>query len=165
VHLLFHPDRSTFVYRVGFPVFVTNLVQAAMRRAQLSEVNAATTGVLPAITLPANQNVRVEGPGAVGGRAAEVGADGKLTGVPAPRVGQYSIVGAGEPVHVGAALLSASETSLNAVDQIEFAEQLKVGASTTALKVDRSLWWLLSCIALALLAAEWWWFNRRPARA
>jgi hypothetical protein len=43
VHLLFHPDRSTLVYRVGFPVLITNLVQSAMRRAQLSEVAAATT--------------------------------------------------------------------------------------------------------------------------
>lgn len=117
VHLLFHPDRSTFVYRVGYPVFVSNLVQLALRRGQLSEVAAAQTGPL------------------------------------APRVGK------------DAALLSAAETSLAAVDQIEFAEQLKVTATSTAPRVDRSLWWPLACIALALLALEWWWFNRRAARA
>jgi Ca-activated chloride channel family protein len=164
VHLLFHPDRSTLVYRVGFPVLITNLVQAAMRRAQLSEVNAATTGVLPPVALSPGQDVRVEGPGSFR-HSAEAGSDGKLTGIPAPRVGEYTITGGAEPIRLGAALLSASETSLSAVEQIEFAEQLKVTAATTAPKVDRSLWWGLACIALAVLAVEWWWFNRRPARA
>ncbi len=117
VHLLFHPDRSTFVYRVGYPVFISNLVQLALRRGQLSEVAAAQTGPL------------------------------------APRAGK------------DAALLSAAETSLAAVDQIEFAEQLKVTAATTTPRVDRSLWWPIACAALALLAVEWWWFNRRAVRA
>jgi hypothetical protein len=164
VHLLFHPDRSTLIYRVGFPVLITNAVQAAMRRAQLSEVNAATTGVLPAITLSAGENVRVEGPGNFR-HSAEAEADGKLTGIPAPRAGEYKITGKSEPIRLGAALLSASETSLAGVEQIEFAEQLKVTAATAAPKVDRSLWWGLACVALAVLALEWWWFNRRPARA
>jgi hypothetical protein len=117
VHLLFHPDRSTFVYRVGYPVLVSNLVQIALRRGQLSEVAAPQTGPLT------------------------------------PRVSK------------DAALLSTTETSLAAVDQIEFAEQLKVTAAPTAPRVDRSLWWPLAVIALAFLALEWWWFNRRPARA
>jgi len=116
VHLLFHPDRSTFVYRVGYPVFISNLVQLALRRGQLSEVAATQTGPL------------------------------------APRVSD------------GAALLSTQETSLAAVDQIEFAEQLKVTAAAGAPRVDRSLWWPLACAALALLAVEWWWFNRRAIR-
>ncbi|MEQ1862681.1 MAG: VWA domain-containing protein [Chthoniobacteraceae bacterium] len=116
VHLLFHPDRSTFVYRVGYPVFISNLVQLALRRGQLSEVAATQTGPL------------------------------------APRVG-------------AAALLSAAETSLAAVDSIEFAEQIKVSATNAAPRVDRSLWWPLACAALVLLAIEWWWFNRRAAHA
>lgn len=117
VHLLFHPDRSTFVYRVGYPVLVSNLVQAALHRGHLSEVAAAPTGPL------------------------------------APHTGK------------DAALLSVAETSLAAVDQIEFAEQLKVAAAPTAPRVDRSLWWPLAATALAFLALEWWWFNRRPVRA
>ena len=164
VHLLFHPDHSTLVYRVGFPVMITNLVQSAMRRAQLSEVSSATTGVLPPIALPAGQKVRVEGPASFR-HEGEVGSDGNLTGVPAPHVGEYSVGGGGEPIRVGAALLSSAETSLNGLDQIEFAEQLKVSAGTAAPKVDRSLWWPVACIALAVLALEWWWFNRRFVRA
>jgi len=117
LHVFFHPDRSTFVYRVGYPVFISNLVQLALRRGQLSEVAAAQTGPL------------------------------------APRVSK------------DAALLSPAETSLAAVDQIEFAEQLKVTATSTTPRIDRSLWWPLACVALAFLALEWWWFNRRPARA
>ncbi|HYR58957.1 MAG TPA: VWA domain-containing protein, partial [Chthoniobacteraceae bacterium] len=46
VSVLFHTDRSTLPYRVGFPVFVSNLVQAAWQRAGLAEAVAARTGVL-----------------------------------------------------------------------------------------------------------------------
>jgi hypothetical protein len=119
VHLLFHPDRSTFVYRVGYPVFIANLVQAALRRASLSEV---------------------EGAGETGNRKAESGEDTAPARLPLP---------------------GPLETSLAAVEQIEFSEQLKVTAATTAPPVDRSLWWPLACVALAFLALEWWWFHRR----
>ncbi len=44
VHWLFHPDRSTLPYRVGFPVFIANLVASAMKQSGLSE--AAGSGLL-----------------------------------------------------------------------------------------------------------------------
>lgn len=164
VHALFHPDRSTFVYRVGFPVLISNLVQSALRSAQLSEINAATTGVLPAVPWTAGAAAQITGPGQLA-RGETAGADGQLSGIAAPRIGEYVISGGGAPLRVGASLLSATETSLAAVDQIEFAEQLKVTAAMGAPPVDRSLWWALSCLALAVLALEWWWFNRRAVRA
>jgi Ca-activated chloride channel homolog len=164
VHAMFHPDRSTMVYRVGFPVYVSNLVQAALRRAQLSEVNAAATGVLPPIALAAGQSVRIEGPGKFS-RTETTGTDGKLTGVPAPKVGEYLINDGAASLRIGASLISAAETSLAGVDQIEFAEQLKVSAGTTSPRVDRSLWWSIALAALCMLVVEWWWFNRRAVRA
>lgn len=164
VHALFHPDRSTLVYRVGFPVFVSNLVQAALRRTRLSEVAAAQTGVLPATTVESGATVKVTGPDRRVSQES-AGADGRLAGVSAPRVGLYTFEGGGDAFIVGAALLSATETALGSVDQIEFAEQLKVTAAGTAPRVDHSLWWPVSVAALVLLAVEWWWFNRRAARA
>jgi len=164
VHTLFHPDRSTFVYRVGFPVFVSNLVQAALRTAQLSEVNSATTGVLPPVPMAAGQSVKVEGPGNFT-RTETTGTDGKLTGIPAPRVGEYVLNDGPSSLRIGASLLSTSETSLAGVEQIEFAEQLKVSAGTAAPQIDRSLWWNVALAALAMLVIEWWWFNRRAVRA
>jgi Ca-activated chloride channel homolog len=160
VVMLGHPDRSTMPYRVGFPVFISNLVQAGLRRAQLSEVASAATGVLPAIPVAAETTVNIAGPGKYS-RSEKSGSDGRLAGVPAPRVGEYTISGAGEPIRIGASLLSAAESGLAGVDQIEFAEQLKVTASSASPLVDRSLWWVLACIALGVLAVEWWWFNRR----
>ncbi len=38
--LLFHSDRSTLPYRVGFPIFVANVVQAALEQAGLAEALA-----------------------------------------------------------------------------------------------------------------------------
>jgi hypothetical protein len=164
VHLLFHPERSTFIYRVGYPVFIANLVQAALRHAALSEVNAAATGVLPAVTVGAGGSVAITGPAGFR-RSDTVGPDGQLVGVPAPRAGLYEFSGPGGRQQLGVALLSGAETSLAAVDQIEFPEQQKVAAATTAPRVDRSLWWLLACAALAVLALEWWWFHRRRVPA
>jgi hypothetical protein len=164
VHTLFHPDRSTIVYRVGFPVFISNLVQAGLRRAQLSEVNSATTGVLPPIPMAPGQTVRIEGPGNFN-RTDATGSDGRLAGIPAPKVGEYVINDGAATVRIGASLLSSMETSLTGVDQIEFAEQLKVSAATGTPRVDRSLWWNVALAALGMLVLEWWWFNRRAIRA
>jgi hypothetical protein len=79
-------------------------------------------------------------------------------------VGEYSIIGGQvNRSGLGLRLLSPTETSLNGVDQIEFAEQLKVTAGTQpAGKWDRSLWWpAVVRQPLGVLAIEWWWFNRR----
>jgi Ca-activated chloride channel family protein len=163
VAALFHPDRSTLVYRVGFPVFISNLVQMALRQAQLSEVEAAQTGVLPAMRVAPDRSFEVHGPGGV--RRVSSDPDGSLSGIPAPKAGEYRIEGAGSPIRLGAALLSQLETSLVAVEEIEFAEQLKVAATSTDARADRSLWWLLACAALGFLALEWWWSHRRPQSA
>lgn len=44
---LFHTDRSTLPYRVGFPILVSNAIQIAMQQAGLSEVRGEQTGALP----------------------------------------------------------------------------------------------------------------------
>ena len=40
IALLFHTDRSTLPYRVGFPIFVSNVVQAALKQSGLAEAAA-----------------------------------------------------------------------------------------------------------------------------
>jgi hypothetical protein len=49
-YLLFHTDRSTLPYRVAFPILISNLIQTTLQRADLSEIRAQPTGVLPAKT-------------------------------------------------------------------------------------------------------------------
>jgi hypothetical protein len=163
VYLLFQPERSTLPYRVGFPVMVSNLVQIALKQAQLAEVAAPSTGVLPPLTLGTDRTMHVEGP-ANFRTDVKTDARGQLTGVPAMRAGEYVVAGDGGTVRIGVSLLSPMETSLAAVDQIEFNEQLKVTAAAGPLRSDRSLWWGLSAIALGVLVMEWWWFNRRPGQ-
>ena len=55
-HLLFAPERSTLPYRVAFPIFVQNLVREAVRAADLSEVRAVPTGVLPPAGRPGRRD-------------------------------------------------------------------------------------------------------------
>ena len=165
VHLLFHTDRSTLPYRVGFPIFISNLVQITLTQAGLAEVNAARTGVLPPISVAADRTFRVEGPGGFR-RTERSDGRGQLSGIPAPRVGEYVISGdASDVVRIGASLLSASETALATVDQIQFNDQLTVTAAAAVQKSDRSLWWSLACAGFVVLLVEWWWFHRRGALA
>ncbi|MDB6152437.1 MAG: hypothetical protein JWL90_890 [Chthoniobacteraceae bacterium] len=163
IHLLFSPERSTLPYRVGFPILVSNLVQLA--QSGLAEAAASQTGVLPAATFEPNSTYRVEGPGNLRaeGRTDE---NGQLTGIAAPRAGEYMINGPGlaDPVRMGASLVSAAESSLAGIDQIEFADQLTVrAADASVLKSDRTLWWPLLCMAFGLLLLEWWFFQKRPS--
>jgi hypothetical protein len=101
VALLFNPDRSTFPYRVGFPILVANIVNATLDVEDLAE-RRGTGG-----------------------------------------------------------LLSASETLLTSVEQLEMNEKLTVAANEKDFKSDRALWRMLAAFALLVCLTEWWFFTRR----
>src|SRR5690606_3750571 len=122
VYLLFHTDRSTLPYRVGFPVLVSNVVGLARDQAELSDVRGIATGVLPELQLDSKAAVQVRIPS---GEALAVTPDveGVVKGIAAHQVGQYDIRQDGETVRrIGAGLLSPTETSLSGVDEIQFRE-------------------------------------------
>ena len=160
VHLLFHPDRSTLPYRVAFPIFISNLVQSAQRAGGLSEAIAQPTGVLRVPGFAAAASVKVSGP-AQSARTEQADESGIVAGIPAPRVGEYLLASAGHEERIGASLLSPEETSLAAVDEVQFADRISVSTATLAPKADRSLWWSLAFAGFLLLLIEWWWFQRR----
>ncbi|MGC1274176.1 MAG: BatA and WFA domain-containing protein [Planctomycetaceae bacterium] len=160
---LFHTDRSTLPYRIGFPILVSNLVQETLRGADLLEVRAGQTGVLEpigvepstdyAVTNPAGETVRLRS-----------GESGQLTGVPAPTVGRYVVKRGGRTVAtVGASLVSAAETAMAIVEKLQFKE-IEVAADESQLPSDKPLWRWFAFAGLGLLLAEWWLFQRRPRR-
>ncbi len=164
IYLLFHTDRSTLPYRVGFPVFVTNLVQAAMKGSRLAEANAVRTGALPPLRLEPNRTYEITGPDGAHRSEASDG-QGILSGIPALRAGEYKVSEGGSVrARLGASLLSPAETTLKSADQIQFNEQLAVAASNVALKTDRALWYPLACVAFGLLLVEWWFYQRKPGK-
>lgn len=160
-YFLFHTDRSTLPYRVGFPILVSNAVQVAMQQAGLSEVRGQQTGVLPPRALKPDMVYKIKAPdGAVSEVRSSV--DGVLSGVAAPVIGRYTISdGSSAVASVGVSLLTVTETSLATVDQLQFKE-LSVGASGTLLKTDRPLWPWFAGFGFVLLLAEWWYFQKRP---
>ena len=160
--LLFDSDRSTLPYRVGFPIFVANVVQAALEQAGLAEAIGARTGVLPPVNLAPGHRYEIQAPGQ---KLEPVTADerGVVSGVPASRVGYYSILENGVvKARMGAGLLSPTETGLAGVEQIEFNEQLQVGAAAVVVKTDQPLWPALLMGGLGVLMVEWWVFQRKP---
>lgn len=161
-YILFHTDRSTLPYRVGFPILVTNVIHIAERQAGLSEAVAQPTGVLPPRTLSPEKSYEIIGPDdrRQSARASTVGV---LSGVGAPVIGRYSIRDSGQEVaSVGVSLLGPSETSLVGIDQLQFRE-VSVAAAETILKNDRPLWPWFAGMGFGLLLVEWWYFQRRPA--
>jgi len=160
-YLLFHPDRSSLPYRVGFPILVGNAVQIALQTSALAEARALPTGVLPALRGESLASYVVTDPAR---HAETVVSDqqGILAGVAAPVIGRYTIEQAGQPVgSFGVSLLAANETRLTSVDKLQFPE-VAVGSDAPAVKSDTPLWGWLTLAGLALLLVEWWLFQRRP---
>jgi Ca-activated chloride channel homolog len=160
---LFHTDRSTLPYRIGFPILVSNLVQETLRGADLLEVRAGRTGVLEPVAVEPSADYAVTGPS---GDTVTVrsGESGQLTGVPAPDVGRYTVKRGGRTVAtVGASLASASETAMAFVEKIQFKE-VEVAADESQLPSDKPLWRYFAFAGFGLLLGEWWLFNRRPRR-
>jgi len=161
-HLLFHTDRSTLPYRIGFPIVVANLVQIAMQHASLSEVRGVPTGVLPARFLEANQQYSVRGPA---GFELDVksGDDALVAGIAAEKAGIYEIQGGSDSNHkIGAALFDAGETSLQTSDELEFREEISVSATDSPIANDKPLWPIFAVLGFGTLLVEWWFFQRRP---
>ncbi len=160
-YLLFHPDRSTLPYRIGFPVLVSNLIEATLERAGLSEIRGSATGTLPLRQVEPNQPYDIIDPD---GRRTTVqsGEDGFLGGIAADKVGRYRIEQAGRPVaSVGISLIQPLETSLKTVEDLQFPE-LTVESSSDLLKNDTPIWQWLALFGLVMLIVEWWYFHRPP---
>lgn len=161
-YLLFHTDRSTLPFRVGFPILVNNAVQLAQQQAGLSETRGQSTGLLPSRVLKPDTNYRITSPD---GKSVDArsNAEGILAGVPAPDLGRYSISEDGrEAAAIGVSLLAPGESSLAPVERLQFRE-VGVVAASTMLKSDRPLWPLFATLGFALLLVEWWYFQRRPS--
>ena len=158
---LFHTDRSSLVYRVGFPILVQNITQIAAQRANLLDAKAHPTGVLPMQRITPETEVQISGPNGYT-ETAKSDKFGVLSGMGAPFVGAYEITGGAEPLRVGVSLLSSSETGLSTVDKLSFPE-VSVSAAATVLKTDQPLWRYFAMAGLVFLLLEWWYFQKRPS--
>jgi hypothetical protein len=159
--LLFHTDRTTLPYRVGFPVLVANALAWAQRRAGLAETTALAVGELAQFDGVPNEHYHLLGPGSQERRVCDP--DGVVRGFRMPRAGRYQLLAAGviqRTLHAN--LLSRQETRLQRNESLTFRESLQVAATTRALVNDRPAWPLLVWVALALLCVEWWIFHVGP---
>lgn len=159
--LLFHTDRSTLPYRVGFPVLVANVMTEAMQNASLTELRAPATGVLPAIEVSKETSYRVTSPN--GRHETRISDEkGVLKGISASMAGQYEIRDGGDLVSkVGVGLLDPTETRLETVDTITFNE-LSVEAEGEKILSDKPLWTWFAGFAFIILLVEWWYFQKKP---
>jgi Ca-activated chloride channel family protein len=159
--LLFHTDRSSLPYRVGFPILISNAVQIALQSSALSEARALPTGVLPPLRGEPESSYSVSGPDRV---TETIVSDkqGILSGVPAPVIGRYTVAHSGDTVgSFGVSLMSSGETQLTSVGKLQFPE-VSVGSDAPMVKSDTPLWGWLAIAGLILLLVEWWYFQRRP---
>lgn len=161
IHLLFHTDRSSLPYRVGFPILVSNVVRIAQQRAELTEARAWPTGILPARAVAPDTEYTIEAPGGRRERGTS-SATGLLSGITADEVGRYvwrqgdNVVGS-----LGTALLSPFESRLQTVEKLLFPET-SVETTAERLATDRPLWSWFAMAGFLLLLGEWWYFQRRP---
>lgn len=160
-YLLFHTDRSSLPYRVGFPILIANALQISLERSELAEARSWPTGTLPPRNVAPETEFAVETPdGSIEqGRSSP---QGLLTGITAKDPGAY-VIRQGEAVvgKIGTGLLSSSETQLPTVDKLQFPET-SVTTATTTIQTDQPLWGWFALAGLMLLLGEWWYFQRRP---
>lgn len=161
IHLLFHPDRSSLVFRVGFPILIQNATQLALTRAGLLEARARPAGTLPPQKLEPETEYHIAGPHGFA-ESARSDKDGFVLGMGAPYVGLYEVTGAAEPQRIGVSLVAASETVLGSIEKLNFPE-VSVSATEGAVKSDQPLWTWFAAAGLCLLVLEWWYFQKRPA--
>jgi hypothetical protein len=160
-HALFHTDRSTLPYRIGFPILVANLLERARAVAGLDTAAAVRTGVLPPLPVGTAGTYRLVGPAGDEYRV-EGGPDRPVSGLAARRAGTYRLIaedGSGQTVR--AALLSPLESGLAAVERIEL-QEFALPTDTAVAETDKPLWFPLACLGLLVLLVEWWYFQRRP---
>lgn len=160
-YLLFHTDRSSLPYRVGFPILISNAVQIALQRSALAEARALPTGVLPPLRGESEAGYVVAGP-VPPAETFVSDKQGILAGVPAPVVGRYTVNHGGSLINsFGVSLLAANETTLGSVEKLQFPE-VAVSSETSTVKNDTPLWTWLAIAGLVFLLVEWWYFQRRP---
>ena len=158
---VFHPDRSSLVYRVGFPILIQNAIQVALQRASLSEAKGSPTGSLPPQKLVADTEYTVTGSHGFTQTSKSDG-NGILSGIEAPYVGLYEVTGGAEPISVGISLMASRESSLISVPKLQFPE-VAVNAAEATVKSDQPLWGWLALAGLAFLTVEWWYFQKKPS--
>jgi len=159
-HLLFHSDRSTLPYRVGFPVLAANLVAEARHLAGIAEVAGRRTGVQDIDGLPADQPVRITAPDGAQQRL-QSDAEGRVDGIAAPLAGRYQLAVDGREQVFAASLLDRFETGLAVTGELRFRE-ISVAAGSAQAAPRRELWRHLALLAVVLLMVEWWYYQRRP---
>lgn len=163
-HTLFHTSRSTLEFRVAFPVLVTNLVQLARQEASVGEVSGNQTGVLPPLKVDGATGYSITSPDA-SVQTIQADDDGQLRGVAANLIGEYRFEGeTSEPFSLNVNLLNSDETTLAAVDSIEFNEQ-SVNSADETFDNERPLWSFLTLFAFGVLLVEWWFFQQPGRRS
>ncbi len=162
-YLLFHTDRSTFPYRVGFPVLVNNLVQIAMQEASLTEVHGEKTGALVLNKLIPGVEYIVSGPNGFS-QTIKKEEDSSSPIISALKAGEYRIKSdSDETKIIGVSLLNSHETLLKTVESIQFSE-LSVDVAKEKIKKDQPTWKYFAFFGFLFLIVEWWYFQRRPGR-
>ena len=159
-YFLFHTDRSTLPYRVGFPILAANAIESALKQAALSDVAAAPTGVLPVVSVDASRTYTIKSPDGETS-SVESGESGILEGSSAGRVGRYDVLdGTTLVTSIGTGLLNGTESSLKPADEFRFSELTVATEDAKQVDSDRPFWWILALIAFGVLMFEWWYFQR-----
>ncbi len=159
--VLFHTDRSSLPYRVGFPIFVANAADVARERAALSEARSWPTGMLPAQRLVPDTEYVLTAPDSRTD-TLKSNAEGIVAGMTADQAGRYVLKDSEKTAATwGVSLLAPQETGMKTVEKLLFPET-SVETAAQAIQSDRPLWGWFAAGGLLLLLGEWWYFQRRP---
>ena len=159
-NLFFHPKKSTFPYRIAYPIFIKNLIEISKNKAGLSDLASCHTGTLPNTILKPDTDYKIN---YNNNYYANCKSDkyGLIQGILAKKCGIYNINYNGKSIkEIGVSLLNKKESSLLGISNIKFNE-LTVEANNKQIKNPKSLWKLFAILALIMLFLEWVYFNKK----
>jgi hypothetical protein len=153
--------KSDWPLKASFPIFFRNAIRHVAGRGEGERALFRAGEPLEVEGLPREAEVAITDPRGETRRVRTDGA-GRATLAEARVCGRYTVdPGAGRAgFDVAVDLLDARESDLGPADKIDLGER-PVETVLAALVAPRPLWKYFAAAALALLALEWWVYNRR----
>jgi len=159
-NLFFHPKKSTFPYRIVYPIFIKNLIEISKNKVGLSDLASCHTGTLLNTILKPDTDYKIN---YNNNYYANCKSDkyGLIQGLLAKKCGIYNINDNGKSIkEISVSLLNKKEIFLLGISNIKFNE-LTVKANNKQIKNPKSLWKLFAILALIMLFLEWVYFNKK----
>ena len=153
--------KTNFVLRVGFPIFISNIIEWLGRDATGREnIQARAGGVVQLQAPERGTELMVEKPSGEKVRVVAAEGESSVAFDDTDEVGVYRTVAPEDGQVFVVNLLSRTESNTAPVENISFGRKT-LAAANAAATANREIWRVLALVGLLVLMVEWYIYHRR----